>query len=396
MRRILGKERQLSRKKGIDKQADMMEAEEDASPSVPHTKIAKDEREESAKWNHGTKKMKKSTRLEDAEIKLQLMQGQSFLEMQSHLRRTKEYILRRALKFPKAELKALIRNKKGPWSDSELKALISLRQESRKISEIALWLRRSIKNVRQKLGEMAQEMCERDSRTTQGPYGLPPVSAEHLFIYRLSEVWKGLEANKMTPTWRNYLSQRTPAVWLSMISNSIPAEVKQLLSGPDNPTFERLRALPWASTGDSGEYGRLLEPRGKLQLKKERLLYIGSASKYGAGLEGRMRQHTTKRPSQVHQLERKIKSLNLQRPGKFVALMTMSMGSNSAIDDILETRRIVVLTEAIMTLWLGALGPVLPISSLYPWDSALQNYTGACSHNPLLLDVCTSDNEEEP
>jgi hypothetical protein len=67
--------------------------------------------------------------------------------------------------------------------------------------------------------------------------------------------------------------------------------------------------------------------------------------------------------------------------------MTMAMNSPEP-DDVLNARRTVVLAEAILTIWLGALQSPCPhLQSLRPWEAHFLDCTPWSSHNPLTFDV---------
>lgn len=117
-------------------------------------------------------------------------------------------------------------------------------------------------------------------------------------------------------------------------------------------------------------------------------MYIGSPSRYEFGLSGRIAEHTQKR-RRLHQsrLQREIKDNDLKGGDRFITLMTMKLDSPRK-EPVLDIRRTVTLTEAILTVWLGALEtPPHDLERLCPWETELLAYTGWSSHNPLLKDV---------
>ena len=67
--------------------------------------------------------------------------------------------------------------------------------------------------------------------------------------------------------------------------------------------------------------------------------------------------------------------------------MVMKMDSPEK-EGVLDVRRTVILAEAILTVWLGALPSRLHgLQSLCPWDSQTLQYTGWPSQNPLTMGV---------
>jgi hypothetical protein len=90
----------------------------------------------------------------------------------------------------------------------------------------------------------------------------------------------------MTETWEDVLFQSTAESWLSAISENIPKRVKQLLPSHRPATVAEVGALLWKETSNAGVYGWILKPRAELYLDKQVHLHVGSASKYGFGLEG--------------------------------------------------------------------------------------------------------------
>lgn len=57
------------------------------------------------------------------------------------------------------------------------------------------------------------------------------------------------------------------------------------------PTYDELECLPSVDSTDAGVYVRLLTSRYELQTASDRYLYVGSASKYGSGLNGSVSEH---------------------------------------------------------------------------------------------------------
>ncbi|KAL2406428.1 hypothetical protein ABEF93_006428 [Exophiala dermatitidis] len=321
----------------------------------------------------------------DEEIKLCFREGQSPLDLAIYLDRTPEFVLREAQRLlGEQELKhQMRRNKKGPWSDGETQWLISQRNEGLPLKKMARLLRRTKPNVEKELRQLGAEILE--TTVVEGPQEVPFWLRERLFIARLFEIWKGLLESDMTPTWREALAEKSAERWLNHISEGIPKDVKKVLGGVQPPTYDELERLSPVDSTDAGVYARLVTSRYPVQTASDRYLYVGSASKEGSGLTGRVSQHIKKNPRR--RLDRNIRTLDLKAPGSFVTLMTKTM--KSAEDGhILDVRRTVVLAEAILTIWLGALqSPCLHLQKLCPWDPQALDYTAWSSHNPLTVDI---------
>jgi hypothetical protein len=197
----------------------------------------------------------------------------------------------------------------------------------------------------------------------------------------------------MTPTWRKALSEKSSETWLSSISEGIPEDVKRILGGLQSPTYHEFECLSSVNSTDAGVYARLVTSRYEIQTAGDRYLYVGSASKYGSGLNGRVSEHTEKRSRHNEtRLHQNIRTKDLNAPGRFVTLMSVKMNSPK-YEDVLDVRRTVTLAEAILTVWLGALqSPCTHLRSLCQWDPQTLDYTAWSSHNPLTVDIVESNN----
>ena len=92
----------------------------------------------------------------------------------------------------------------------------------------------------------------------------------------------------MTLTWREALSKQSAEEWLLTISQGIPEGFERILGGLQPPTHEEIESLPSSDSADAGVYARLVKSRHELQIAIDRYLYVGSASRYGSGLNGRV------------------------------------------------------------------------------------------------------------
>jgi hypothetical protein len=101
-----------------------------------------------AKWTAGQAR--------DEELKLRLQQGQSFLDLALPFDRTLGFIVREARRLlGKAGLQKLrTRNKKGKWSEDEIKWLMSLRKEGQTLPKITILLGRTKYSTEKQLSEL--------------------------------------------------------------------------------------------------------------------------------------------------------------------------------------------------------------------------------------------------
>ncbi|POS71296.1 hypothetical protein DHEL01_v210315 [Diaporthe helianthi] len=324
----------------------------------------------------------------DEEIRLRLEEGQSFLDLASTLNRTPEFITREGRRLlGESKLGQLMKhNKRGPWTSDEDLRLATLRGNGRNLRDMSALLRRTRPSIQKRLRELGSSIFEQ--MVVEGPQELAPGLRESLFEARLAEIWNGLLKTEMTQTWRAVLQEKAPERWLAAISAGIPIHVKRFLGGLECPTWAELKSIALTDTKDAGVYARLVESRFEIQAAGDRHVYIGSASKYGVGLSGRIAQHTERRPRRNQsRLQQDIRKKDLKGGDRFITLMTMKLDSPDN-DTVLDVRRTLTLAEAILTIWLGALqSPSHYLDKLCPWDTSLLAYSGWSSHNPLLVDV---------
>ncbi|OAG39733.1 hypothetical protein AYO21_06008 [Fonsecaea monophora] len=188
----------------------------------------------------------------------------------------------------------------------------------------------------------------------------------------------------------NALSKKSAEQWLALIAEEIPEKVKKILGSLHPPTNDELERLPPVNLTNAGVYARLVTSRYPVPVASNRYLYVGSASKYGTGLQGRVNHHVRKGPER---LVRDMRSRDLLAPGRFVTLMTMKMDSAEE-EHVFDVRRTVTLAEAILTIWLGALpSPGHHLPGLCPWGRQTLKYRAWSSHNPLEVDIMRPNNE---
>jgi hypothetical protein len=321
----------------------------------------------------------------DEEIELRLRQGLSFIDMETIFQRTAVFIAREAERIVgKSEVQKLLKQKKmGEWSRYETQQLMVLRERGLSLTKLATWLRRTTRSIQKQLQELQPTLVALD--VIQGPQGLPSGLRESLFDTRLKAIWQALLASDMVQTWRETLL-RSDIDWLSLISGSIPEHVKKALGGLGPPTWEKLESLPLIDTNDAGVYARLATSRHDFHMASDRYLYIGSATRYSGGLKRRIADHTRERKTKHEpRLQHDIRTKTLK--DSFVTLMVVRMNHPDA-EAVLEVRRTVILAEAILTVWLGALeSPPHDLRSACPWDLETLQWTGWSSHNPLKDDV---------
>lgn len=329
---------------------------------------------------------------------MRLREGQSFFDLASSLKRTPGFIIREAQRLLGAELEQLLKhNKKGPWPYDEVQHLITLRQDGLPLRTMRKWLRRTEHSIQKKLGELGSSVFK--PTVVAGPQELPTGLRESLFEARLAEIWDGLLKSEMTPTWRDALGEKPREQWLAAVAAGIPAHVKRMLGGLQPPSWEDLKSSALVDTHDAGVYARLVESRFATQAADDRRLYIGSASKYGAGLSGRIAGHLSarKRPRlRQSRLQREIIEDDLKGGDRFITLMITKLDSCKK-EAVLDVRRTVTLAEAILTAWLGALeSPPRDLERLCPWGTGFLAYWGWCSYNPLLVDVAEPRDDTDP
>ncbi|KAJ8110943.1 hypothetical protein OPT61_g6341 [Boeremia exigua] len=320
----------------------------------------------------------------DEEIELRLRQGLSLLDMETVFQRTADFIAREAARIMgKHEAKKVLgRNKKGKWSQQEISHLTTLRERGLSHTKLAFYLRRTKENVRKTLLELQPTLAA--PNIIQGPRELPPGMQQALFEARLEAIWQALLASPMAESWTEML-ELTKHDWLPTISEHILDPVKKALGGLDPPTWDDIKSLPLIHTNDAGVYARLATTGHDFHRKNERYIYVGSASKYRGGLSLRIAEHTATKPEKQSRIQRDVKAKKLR--SSFVTLMVLKLDCSDP-EAILQVRRTVILAEAILTVWLGALqDPKLDLSRECPWDSEILQWTGWSSHNPLDDDL---------
>ena len=269
----------------------------------------------------------------------------------------------------------------GSWSDSEMEKLLKLWRRGLRRSTVAKYLGRSNASVTSKLIKL-QGLAKLDA---------DPSPCVKIFDFKECAlgILDALAHDNITASWKEFLDQKQRETWYELIEGSMPPEVRTVFASPTPPSFDQMKALPTVDTNNRGVYAWILEPRFSIgpTVKRRRYLYIGSASRQGFGLIHRTTEHQPKSPW-IH--NRRLWDLSVRhrlRRDCFVKLLDIPSEDSSAKEK-LETRYLIVLAEAMFTVWLGALQKTRSeyLHKYCPWGTSNLAYEGACSHNPLLLD----------
>jgi len=76
--------------------------------------------------------------------------------------------------------------------------------------------------------------------------------------------------------------------WLNPISKEVLENMKKILGGLRPLTLTKVKHLSPVNSMDAGAYARLVTSRYPVQAASDQYLHVGSASKYGCGLQGRV------------------------------------------------------------------------------------------------------------
>lgn len=218
---------------------------------------------------------------------------------------------------------------------------------------------------------------------------------EHLTLrLRALSIIRGLEGHGMKQCWRDRLprSPEDREEFVSRFTAHLVPEARRILSSNRPPVPQELRLLPSADTRDAGVYALfvVLEAPGG---PRSPYLYVGSATKFNHGLRGRCADHAASLEKDGSRLKF-MKSLRDSRGYRPVGPLSFAgalLSAEMTKDSI--PRRFVVLSEAILTIWLGALsstsdrkpGHGSGLRSLAPWQLSTMPYLAGCSHNPLTM-----------
>lgn len=333
-------------------------------------------------------KRKKSDPWSEADVReceLLLQQTCQVWEIARRLGKTKEQVRRRMNEHE--SLKSLLKPLKvGHWSSTEVDRLMELYGSGKSPAQIAYLTRTAKQRVCSKILRMLSQTL--DAANSSGLRNLQPPPAaidEQIVSLRLLSLFEDLLLLPMTSNWRAILSRRSSQEWLNDIAANIPFEVKQLLMSPQRPSLAQLATLSWVETSDAGVYGRILVPKRRQYVEDDCYVYVGSASKHGYGLKGRKAQHLSNGSRARNTRLRRLIKDKILEPSRFVTLMTKSFAGDQA-DEVMEVRHLVVLAEALFTLWLDP-SRDSNSSSLQSLPLVTSSYHKATSHNPLTKDV---------
>ena len=315
------------------------------------------------------------------------------LRTEGHTNRELEslrWIGKRAFHIKHEEVKA---NIKGRWNKEQTGVLLMLWEKRMHSRIIADHLGRDEAVVQRKLAQLERELKERnDIPIYEGPQVLSAALEDSVVQTRLSAIWEALMTFPKTRDWEKALSKAPSEHWLSLIIEHTPKRVRSMLSSHQPPNIPLLKSLDWPDTVATGVYGRILKPKGRPQaMDDECYLYIGSASKYGAGLKAKGRPAKWMswcRPREKTWLQNKIECYSLNPRGSFILLFEIPFKDDSD-EEVERVRRLVALAKAVFTIWLGAVKKVSrsAIPEFIPWELDDIRYNGLGECNPLLRNI---------
>ncbi|RYP29501.1 hypothetical protein DL767_006691 [Monosporascus sp. MG133] len=347
----------------------------------------------------GPEKSRLLTAEEAEQTRAFLRQGCQVWEIALSIQRS-EPAVRAALERDQDLAGQLTEKKKGKWSDLEIKYLLELlgrcRVPCRKV--MARLLGRDASSVGRQINKMVAERrpTEQQRLPLVPPDGDLSEREQKVLEARMKDIVDGLISMDKTEEWEHVLAEKPSAEWAAHILALIPTPVKHILAASAPPTASTLKAMEWQDTSRMGVYAWVLKPKLNNPLQMGDFVYVGSATKWGSGLSGRKSQHQ-RRKGRENKIPRLIRTNHLNRKGPFLTLLSMQLESPEP-GEVLKARQLIILAEAVLTVWLGALGEVnrdsygeeqkrLRLRHLCPWDLDEISYRGACSHNPLDVDV---------
>ncbi|RYP57979.1 hypothetical protein DL771_011383 [Monosporascus sp. 5C6A] len=288
----------------------------------------------------GPEKSRLLTAEEAEQTRALLRQGCQVWEIALSIQRSKPAV-RAALERDQDLAGQLTEKKKGKWSDLEIEYLLELLGRCRVpcLKEMARLLGRDASSVGRQINKMVAERRPTEQQR------LPLVPPDGDLSEREQEV---LEARMK--------DIKPSAEWAAHILALIPTPVKHILAASAPPTASTLKALEWQDTSRMGVYAWVLRPKLNNPLQMEDFVYVGSATKWDSGLSGRKSQHQ-RRKGRENKIPRLIRTNHLNRKGPFLTLLSMQLESPEP-GEVLKARQLIILAEAVLTVWLGALGEV--------------------------------------
>ncbi|KAF5601344.1 hypothetical protein FPCIR_2323 [Fusarium pseudocircinatum] len=325
-----------------------------------------------------------------------LRKGCQVWEIASHIGRS-ELAVRLALRQDDELAGALQNVKRGRWPDVETEFLTKVltRRQVPDKRGIALRMRRTVESVARQIKKLdARNPPSKASPPSLSLDGGLSVSERAILAIRIDHILAGLMTAEMTEDWGRAFRPVPREIWIKEILALISAPVRRILAAPTPPTIADLKSFGWENTSNLGVYAWILRRKHFNPFFPERYVYIGSGTKLGWGLSGRKYQHQKGKEGSPFTLQNRIRQQSLTKNGHFVALLSKDVDASEP-HEMAETRRLLVLTEAVLTIWLGALGGGNPESreersrlrSLGPWTVEDMPYHGVCSHNPLSVDI---------
>jgi hypothetical protein len=153
----------------------------------------------------------------------------------------------------------------------------------------------------------------------------------------------------MTKKWVETLSQWDNDRVIETIISSTPKEVQGLFNADEPPTLSEIKGLQWKHTTEPGVYIKIIEAN-------ETHIYVGSATSISGGLNGRRADHEKSVCPDEKSYHRRLMlhENGVKKTMSFRTLFLMPWSSNLSTENVLYTRRVCLLVEAIFASMLGA------------------------------------------
>jgi hypothetical protein len=281
-----------------------------------------------------------------------LAEGGSILDACRQIGSLPDVAIKLAIRFLGTDLESLLtrRKKKHAWTQEEDYDLKRIQKNLNWSStQIALYMRRDISQVEQKLHELTA------AGKPESPVAIED-SDEHtehvqlaLFQTRLQLIWTALLESDIAPEWARLLATKPDFEWLSDISASIPTAVKRVLGANEAPTYSQLQQLPSVDSDRPGVYGFLLSKPWGDGTPDDNKLHVGVAL---VSLNQRMRDHASGRNSSHYKYAVRD---GLGWPGQSILLSEHSRAVPTEQTGSNAVRQTQGLVEAILAVWLELL-----------------------------------------
>ncbi|ETS82028.1 hypothetical protein PFICI_07030 [Pestalotiopsis fici W106-1] len=292
-----------------------------------------------------------------------------------------------------------LRSKGGaePWASEEDEILIA---------QLVLWPttgEEQLKNLAMKLQRPPESVTERLKTLASDPkldgklaftdeFLRSDLSAkeEQILLERMEYIIETLLNNTIGVDylWKFnlvYQSDNSFTDWAHLILDLIPLQVKHILAASRPPTARELLTLPWSHTQSMGVYGRIFIPRNAEAYQSGHFLYVGTAILDQLGLQGRRIRDKKVDRDWTSDGE---KGQNMNGKVRFFDLIVIDPAGKD-FDGIREASHLILLAEAALSIWLGALPFEKPgyesWKNIFPWTSeGGYGYAGTFSDNPLI------------